>query len=31
MAEKVNQIIDELKADGTLEALAKKYDLTLAE
>ncbi len=31
MAEKVNQIIDEFKADGTLEALAKKYDLTLAE
>ncbi len=30
LTEKVNAIMDELKADGTLEALAKKYNLTLA-
>lgn len=29
-AEKVNAILDELKADGTLDALAEKYSLTLA-
>lgn len=27
----VNDIMDELKADGTLEALAEKYELTLAD
>lgn len=27
---KVNEIIDELKADGTLDALAQKYELNLA-
>lgn len=31
LTEKVNGIIDELKADGTLPALAEKYELTLAE
>ena len=30
VAEKVNTILDELKADGTLDALAEKYQLTLA-
>ncbi|MBQ2931664.1 MAG: transporter substrate-binding domain-containing protein [Clostridia bacterium] len=30
ITEKVNAIIDELKSDGTLEALAEKYALTLA-
>ncbi len=30
LTEKVNAIMDELKADGTLEAIAKKYSLTLA-
>ena len=30
MTEKVNAIIDELKADGTLDALAEKYNLALA-
>jgi len=30
MTEKVNGIMDELKADGTLDALAEKYSLTLA-
>ena len=30
LTEKVNGIIDELNKDGTLPALAKKYDLTLA-
>ena len=30
LTEKVNSIMDELKADGTLEELAKKYNLTLA-
>ncbi len=30
MTEKVNAILDELKADGTLDALAEKYSLTLA-
>ncbi len=30
LTEKVNGIMDELKADGTLEAIAKKYNLTLA-
>ncbi len=30
LTEKVNAIMDELKSDGTLEALAKKYELTLA-
>lgn len=30
MTEKVNGIMDELKADGTLDALAEKYALTLA-
>lgn len=30
VAEKVNSILDELKADGTLDALAEKYQLTLA-
>ena len=29
-AEKVNAILDELKADGTLDKLAEKYSLTLA-
>ena len=29
-AQKVNGIIDELNKDGTLPALAEKYDLTLA-
>ena len=28
--EKVNAIIDELKADGTLDKLAEKYELNLA-
>ena len=31
MVDAVNAIIAELKADGTLEALAAKYELTLAE
>lgn len=31
MAEKVNAIIADLKADGTLAALAEKYQLTLAD
>ena len=31
LAEKVNGIIDELNADGTLSALAEKYSLTLAK
>lgn len=31
MVEKVNAVIDELKADGTLEALAEKYNVALAE
>ena len=31
VTEKVNEIIDDLKADGTLPALAEKYGLTLAE
>ena len=30
ITEKVNGIMDELKADGTLDILAKKYELTLA-
>lgn len=30
LTEKVNKIIDELKADGTLDALAEKYELNLA-
>ncbi len=30
LTEKVNTIMDELKADGTLEDIAKKYNLTLA-
>lgn len=30
LTEEVNKIMDELKADGTLGALAEKYDLTLA-
>ena len=30
LTEKVNSIIDELNKDGTLPALAEKYDLTLA-
>lgn len=30
VTEKVNEIIAELKADGTLQALAEKYELTLA-
>lgn len=30
LTEKVNAIIDELKADGTLDALAEKYELNLA-
>lgn len=30
-AAEVNKVMDELKADGTLTALAEKYDLTLAE
>ncbi len=30
ITEKVNAIMDELKSDGTLEALAEKYALTLA-
>ncbi len=30
LTEKVNAIMDELKADGTLEAISKKYNLTLA-
>lgn len=30
LTEKVNAAIDELKADGTLDALAAKYDLNLA-
>ena len=28
MAEKVNEIMDELTEDGTLDELAAKYDLT---
>lgn len=31
VAEKVNSIIDELKADGSLQKLAEKYELTLAD
>ena len=31
ITEKVNGIVDELVADGTLPALAEKYELTLAE
>lgn len=31
MVEKINEIIAELKADGTLTKLAEKYELTLAE
>lgn len=31
MADKFNTYFDELKADGTLTALAEKYELTLAE
>ena len=31
MAEKVNSILDELTADGTMQALADKYNITLAE
>lgn len=31
MTDIVNQIIDSLKADGTLPALAEKYELTLAD
>lgn len=31
LTEKLNQFLDELKADGTLNALAEKYELTLAE
>lgn len=30
LTEKVNGIIDELNNDGTLPALAEKYELTLA-
>ena len=30
LTEKVNGIMDELKADGTLSKLAEKYNLTLA-
>lgn len=30
-AEKVNELMAEMKADGTLEALASKYELTLAK
>ena len=30
LTEKVNKAIDELKADGTLDALAEKYELNLA-
>ena len=30
-AEAVNEAFDELKADGTLGALAEKYELTLAD
>ena len=30
-AAEINKIMDELKADGTLEKLAEKYELTLAE
>ena len=30
LTEKVNAIIDELKADGTLDTLAEKYELNLA-
>ena len=30
-AEKVNELMEELKTDGTLDALAEKYELTLAE
>ena len=30
LTQKVNTIIDELKADGTLDALAEKYELNLA-
>ncbi len=30
LTEKVNKAMDELKADGTLDELAKKYNLTLA-
>ncbi|MDD4689789.1 MAG: transporter substrate-binding domain-containing protein [Eubacteriales bacterium] len=30
LTEKVNKVMDELKADGTLDKLAKKYNLTLA-
>lgn len=31
MAEKVNKVIDELKADGSLKKLADKYNLTVAD
>ena len=31
LTDKVNALIDELKADGTLDALAEKYQLTLSE
>lgn len=31
LTQEVNKIIDELKADGTLDKLAEKYNLTLAE
>ena len=31
MTEKLNQFLKDLKADGTLDELAKKYSLTLAE
>ena len=31
VAEAVNEIFDELKADGTMQALADKYELTLAD
>jgi len=30
LTEKVNKAIDELKADGTLDKLAEKYELNLA-
>ena len=31
LTEKLNQFLEELKADGTLQKLAEKYELTLAE
>ena len=31
LTEKLNQFLEELKSDGTLEQLAQKYELTLAE